>query len=235
MPMKLTLSLGGRTLERYEFDKSPVRMGRNDDCDVPIDNLGISRYHTEIIEQEGFYLLRDLQSNNGTFVNGRRVKTHALNDGDEISIGKYSLLFTGAILKVNATSAPTAREDDLSGMTMQMDQKSLARVQREKASRVRGYLCVEREGRKENIFLDKSVFVIGKDKTADIQITGWRAPRILALVIRDESGFRLLNVSQKGKGISVNGKPARDVRLGDDDEILAWRLELRFLRGSPTH
>src|SRR2546423_3861857 len=95
MPMKLTLTLSGRTLERFELDKESVKIGRNEDCDVTIDNLGVSRYHAEILEKEGFYVLRDLKSNNGTFVNGRRIETYNLNDGDEISIGKFTISFSG--------------------------------------------------------------------------------------------------------------------------------------------
>src|SRR5258708_4135145 len=95
MPMKLTLTLSGRTLERFELDKDSVKIGRNEDCDVTIDNLGVSRYHAEIVQKDGFYVLRDLKSNNGTFVNGRRVDNYNLNDGDEISIGKFTISFSG--------------------------------------------------------------------------------------------------------------------------------------------
>src|SRR4051812_20310837 len=95
MPMKLILTLSGRTLERYEFDKESVKIGRNEDCEVTIDNLGVSRYHAEIVQKDGFYVLRDLKSNNGTFVNGRRIENYNLNDGDEISIGKFTISFSG--------------------------------------------------------------------------------------------------------------------------------------------
>ncbi|MDF1664400.1 MAG: FHA domain-containing protein [Planctomycetota bacterium] len=236
MPMKLTLSLGGRTLERYEFDKPLIRVGRNEDCDVPIDNLGISRYHAEIIHKDGFYLLRDLQSNNGTFVNGRRITTHALNDGDEVSIGKFSLVFTGNSIDLSEHEKPDDKDedDDFGGMTMQMDQQALAQLQREKASRIRGYLVVERNGKKENLFLEKACFIFGKFEDADINVTGWFTPRKLAVILRDESGFRLMNVSHKGKDTWVNGKQVDDVRLADNDEIVIKDIKMRFMRGSPV-
>lgn len=236
MPIKLTLALGGRTLERYEFDKPLIRVGRNDDCDIPVDNLGVSRYHAEVIHKDGFYLLRDLQSNNGTFVNGRRVTTHALNDGDEISIGKFSLTFSGVSIDIGANPADGSSVDDdegfVGGMTMQMDQQALAQLQREKASRIRGYLVVERGGKKENIFLEKSVFLFGKTEDSDVILSGFFTSRKVALIVRDESGFRLINVSSNGKGTYVNGKPVDDVRLADNDEIMVKDIKCRFMRGA---
>lgn len=236
MPMKLTLSLGGRTLERYEFDKPLIRVGRNDDCDVAIDNLGISRYHSEIIQKDGIYLLRDLQSNNGTFVNGRRITTHALNDGDEISIGKFSIVFAGQSIDLSDVEKPKdeEEEEDFGGMTMQMDQQALAQLQREKANKIKGYLVIERNGKKENKMLDQSVFQFGKNDEADVPVTGFFAPRKAALIIRDESGFRLINVANNGKGVWVNGKAIDDVRLADNDEIVVRDIKMRFMRGTPV-
>lgn len=237
MAVKLTLSLGGRTLERYEFDKPVIRVGRNDDCDVPIDNLGVSRYHAEVLFKEGFYLLRDLQSNNGTFVNGRRVTTHALNDGDEISIGKFSLTFNGqAKVALEEVKSSETRDDDedFGGMTMQMDQRALAQLQREKASRIRGYLVIDREGKKENLFLEKSAVLIGKDEKCEILLSGFFTPRKHAIIVRDESGFRLINLANNGKGCWVNGRSVDDSRLNDNDEIVVKNLKMTFMRGTPV-
>src|SRR3989442_832182 len=85
-----------RELEHEEDNDFVVHLlGRLEDCDVTIDNLGVSRYHSEILQKDGFYVLRDLKSNNGTFVNGKRVDNYNLNDGDEISIGKFTISFAG--------------------------------------------------------------------------------------------------------------------------------------------
>jgi pSer/pThr/pTyr-binding forkhead associated (FHA) protein len=264
MSVKLTLTLSGRTLERYELDKESIKIGRNEDCDVTIDNLGVSRYHCEIVSKDGFFVLRDLKSNNGTFVNGKRVDNYNLNDGDEISIGKFTISFAGksavalpepAIPADNKTetsdgengggaaaaaaggAAPAAGGDgkeDFGGMTMQMDQRALAQLQREKSSRVRGYLVIEDAGKKNNVFLEKSVFVIGKTEDADIKIAGFFAPRKVAVIFRDESGFRLIDVSPKGAAVIVNGKVVDDVRLGDNDEVKVAGKTMRFMRGTPV-
>jgi pSer/pThr/pTyr-binding forkhead associated (FHA) protein len=266
MSMKLTLTLSGRTLERFELDKESVKIGRNEDCDVTIDNLGVSRYHAEILQKDGFFVLRDLKSNNGTFVNGRRIENYNLNDGDEISIGKFTISFNGkgnvqlpeitnpqsndgeqseAVPppgmpgaggdKGAAPAGGEAGKDDFGGMTMQMDQRALAQLQREKSSRVRGYLVIdEGGGKKNNVFLEKSVFVIGKGEDSDIKLAGWFTPRKVAIIFRDESGFRLIDVTDKGGEVIVNGKPVDDVRLGDNDEVKVRGKPMKFMRGTPV-
>lgn len=238
--MKLTLTLSGRTLERYDIPQTTerVRIGRSEDCEVQIDNLGVSRYHAEIVRKEGFDILRDLRSNNGTFVNGRRIDSHNLNDGDEVSIGKFTIAYLAGENSVAPAPAPAAagggEGDDFGGMTMQMDQATLAALQREKASRVRGYLVMETGDGKKNLFLEKSVFIFGKAEDADVQLSGWFCPRKVAIIFRDDSGFRLINVSPKPEGVTVNGKPVDDVRLGDNDQIQVRNARMIFMRGTPV-
>lgn len=240
MPIKLTLTLSGRTLERYEFGEyERLRIGRSEDCEVTIDNLGVSRYHAEIVRKDGFHVLKDLRSNNGTFVNGKRVDAHNLNEGDEISIGKFTLAFSSSDPAPNPAAAEAPAEkpaggEDFGGMTMQMDQAALAALQREKASRVRGYLVVQEAAGKRNLFLEKSVFLLGKQDDADLKLNGFFCPRKVAIIFRDESGFRLINVSPKGDGVLVNGKVVDDVRLGDNDEIVVRGIKMHFMRGVPV-
>lgn len=62
-------------------------LGRSKRCDLSIASPDASRRHAEIVGAEGGYLLRDLGSTNGTFVNGLRVQEHRLATGDRIEIG----------------------------------------------------------------------------------------------------------------------------------------------------
>jgi pSer/pThr/pTyr-binding forkhead associated (FHA) protein len=89
-------------------------------------------------------------------------------------------------------------------------------------------------GKKNNVFLEKSVFVIGKGEDSDIKVAGWSASRKIAVIFRDESGFRLIDVTHKGGAVTVNGKPVDDVRLGDNDELGVLGKTMRFMRGTPV-
>ena len=95
--LKLTVTLSGRALdtEAYDGDVEMIRVGRDDACELRIDNIGISRFHCEIKNWGyGFYRLKDLGSGNGTFVNAKRVKFCNLNHGDKVSLGKYTITVT---------------------------------------------------------------------------------------------------------------------------------------------
>lgn len=91
---KLILSLDGATLAEYEMDKERYTIGRLPDNDIHIDNMAVSGHHALIINILNDSFLEDLNSTNGTYVNGKLVKKHALQDGDNITIGKHALKYT---------------------------------------------------------------------------------------------------------------------------------------------
>ena len=71
----------------------PLAIGRDPQNDVVLDDRRVSRKHAEVRLRLGRYTLYDLQSTNGTYVNGRRVAEMVLSDGDRISIGGVELQF----------------------------------------------------------------------------------------------------------------------------------------------
>ncbi|MCH9671164.1 MAG: FHA domain-containing protein [Gammaproteobacteria bacterium] len=93
MPAKLTLSLNQSVLGEFQLDKERITVGRKPDNDIQVDNLAVSGHHCAIITILNDSFLEDLDSTNGTFVNGKLVKKHALKNGDVISIGKHELRY----------------------------------------------------------------------------------------------------------------------------------------------
>ena len=87
MPM-LVVYEGKLEGQRWLVDQDTVTIGRGSDCDIVIPDRQISRYHARIERDDGGYLLYDLDSKNGTYVNGTEVRgePHRLKDGDEIQI-----------------------------------------------------------------------------------------------------------------------------------------------------
>lgn len=83
--------------QRYPLAGAITVLGRDDSADVVLDDPGISRRHSELrVTADGPHLvcsIRDLGSTNGTFVNGDRVQTEWLNDGDRVTVGRTSLIF----------------------------------------------------------------------------------------------------------------------------------------------
>ena len=90
---KLVLSLNGVVQGEYELDKERLTIGRKPENDIPIDNLAVSGKHALVITILDDSFLEDLGSTNGTYVNGKLIKKHALKDGDVIAIGKHELKY----------------------------------------------------------------------------------------------------------------------------------------------
>ena len=101
----VTIIFGGQ--EQKTFTLLPTRMvvGRDPVCEIPIDNLGISRQHCAFSARGEAFIVQDLNSSNGTYVNGRKITEHFLNDADEVMIGKYTLKFKN---EAQAAAAPAS-------------------------------------------------------------------------------------------------------------------------------
>jgi pSer/pThr/pTyr-binding forkhead associated (FHA) protein len=84
---------GDREGELVGVEGDVLTIGRSPQSDVFLDDVTVSRHHARIlIEREG-YLIEDLNSLNGTYVNRKRIERHQLFDGDELQVGKYKLSF----------------------------------------------------------------------------------------------------------------------------------------------
>ncbi|MGD8439550.1 MAG: FHA domain-containing protein, partial [Holophagae bacterium] len=91
---RLKLTSGDEVLEReLPSDATPMTLGRANDNEWTLDDEGVSRRHAEIATTEDGYVIRDLGSSNGTWVNRTRIERHVLADGDEITIGTSTLVF----------------------------------------------------------------------------------------------------------------------------------------------
>ncbi len=90
---RLILSVDGQVLAEYNMTKERYTIGRLPDNDVRIDNAAVSGHHGLVINILNDSFLEDLNSTNGTYVNGKLIKKHALQHGDVITIGHHHLRF----------------------------------------------------------------------------------------------------------------------------------------------
>ncbi len=79
---------------RFELEGSTITIGRDSSNQVQLHDTGVSRHHAEIKRVENRFLLVDLNSSNGTLVNGKRIQEHWLTSGDQIQMGRTLMLFT---------------------------------------------------------------------------------------------------------------------------------------------
>jgi hypothetical protein len=90
---RLVLSLDGQVMAEYNMNKERYTIGRLPDNDIRIDNPAVSGHHSLIINILNDSFLEDLNSTNGTYVNGKLIKKHALQHGDVITVGHHQLRF----------------------------------------------------------------------------------------------------------------------------------------------
>mgnify|MGYP001046308994 CR=1 FL=1 len=119
MPMLLTVE-GPKRGQRVLVDEPELIMGRDEQCDLVIPDRQVSRQHARIRLEGDGYILEDLDSKNGTFVNGQQLDSpHFLQDGDEIQIAfccKFA--FVGA-----EATAPVIFEEPMQGLRMDLESK----------------------------------------------------------------------------------------------------------------
>src|SRR5512137_381809 len=90
---RLVLHLDGQVLAEYNMSKERYTIGRLPDNDIRIDNAAVSGHHALVINILNDSFLEDLNSTNGTYVNGKLIKKHALQHGDVITVGHHQLRF----------------------------------------------------------------------------------------------------------------------------------------------
>ncbi len=102
---KLILSMDGLVLKEIPLSKERTTIGRKPHNDIQIDNLAVSGEHAVIVTILADSFLEDLGSTNGTFVNGKTVKKHFLQNNDVIELGKYKLKYISEALAGAAKAA----------------------------------------------------------------------------------------------------------------------------------
>jgi pSer/pThr/pTyr-binding forkhead associated (FHA) protein len=92
---KLVIIYGDHAGREYRLGPKGVLIGRTAQCDITINDSSVSRKHASVERKDGRFLLQDLKSTNGTFVNSESIDVHVLNHGDKIRIGRTVLQFLG--------------------------------------------------------------------------------------------------------------------------------------------
>ena len=90
---RLLLACEGKTVMERELRPGRLVIGRTPDNDIQIDSKFISRHHCQILTQPDACVIEDLNSTNGIYVKSKRVRRHALNDGDIVQVGQHEVMY----------------------------------------------------------------------------------------------------------------------------------------------
>ena len=89
----LVVKRGPNAGSRFLLDADTTTAGRHPESDIFLDDVTVSRRHAEFVRQGGGFVVRDVGSLNGTYLNRERIEAAGLAGGDEVQIGKYRLVF----------------------------------------------------------------------------------------------------------------------------------------------
>ncbi len=115
---RLVVSSGRKLVAEIALNRPRMVLGRDGSCDISLDSQYVSRYQNLFMETPDGWMLIDLSSTNGCFVNGRRVREHRLRDGDLIAVGHHQLRFSGPSARIARTGEyphvvdPTLKKSD---------------------------------------------------------------------------------------------------------------------------
>ncbi|MBD3178429.1 MAG: FHA domain-containing protein, partial [Candidatus Latescibacteria bacterium] len=169
-PPKLVVKLKNRPLKTYKFIGKELTVGRLPGNDIEIDNLSVSRKHASISIKGNHYILKDLNSRNSTYLNGKKINSAELKDNDTISIGKYQIIFK----MPKISKAPPSEMDRTVIIPDYHGESGDINIDFEKADDSPARL-LERKNQKIHL-LESDRITIGRSRNADIRFTGLLAP-----------------------------------------------------------
>ena len=231
---KLILTFNKQVIREYSFDKDSIAIGRNDENTIVIDNLAVSGFHARIDKAGSDYILTDLQSTNGTFVNDQKVISHKLAHGDNIVIGKHIILFVATESdKVEGGDKEKKLPLDRTVVLDTVKQRELLAKQKvvpqaPKAPEKIGVLSFIDGSGLGDIELTNNLTKLGKADTSEIKLTGFLMPATAATISRRPSGYAISFTGGMTK-LKVNGTVIKDsVQLKDFDTIELGSYKFQF-------
>ncbi len=218
---RLILSLKGRELDKFLLGQGKVVIGRSPDCDIKIDNPAISRNHAAIEFSNEQYLLSDMGSSNGTFLNGDAVtEPKPLKPGDVISVAKFELHFQ------EASRAEVEKMVDGMDMeaTMMVDSEKMAQAfvstgTMTQASGPRKLVVLKGDTNIKELSIERDVITIGKDDNCDIVVKGFFMDKIEATLTEKNGKFHL---NPFGSGVKMNEQKLEKetlLKVGDTFQV----------------
>jgi pSer/pThr/pTyr-binding forkhead associated (FHA) protein len=100
MPYLIQKKPDGSVVKQWELHDKPLTVGRGDDADASIDDKEMSRHHFVISRTADGYVIKDLESTNGTWVNGRGISEQTLRPNDKIRAGQTPFVFVEGLSTV---------------------------------------------------------------------------------------------------------------------------------------
>jgi hypothetical protein len=232
---KLTLKFKDNVVGEFELETGKsLTIGRIDSNDIVIENLAVSGHHAKIDAVGDGYLLTDLQSKNGSFVNDQQVTSHWLQHNDRILIGKHVLFFQylKGETRPQSSAAPSGGMDQTmvmdTGQYRKMKEKSGAAAGAGLKGEPIGVLSYLAGGEGE-VEITKKLFKIGKSSSSDLVVGGLMMGQTAATISKRPNGYSLSFVEGMTKP-KLNGTAVKEsVMLKEFDVVEIGHVKVQFV------
>jgi len=234
---KLYLKFNDAVLKELPLTQGATTIGRLPDNTLQIDNLAVSGHHARITFNDGRYVVEDLGSLNGTFVNNKRVGAATLIHGDQVLIGKHVVEFKNegsmalvaslpkagpATPKLDATVVLDTRQAqnmiaEIGGPAPQA--RSVVGVPIPAKERIGLLSVVDGRSDQQKYILTGKLTLIGKSQMATIKLKGFFAPASAALISRRDNKYFVAPSERKIK-LKINGEDSPSLRELHDGDVL---------------
>ncbi len=220
-------------VKTYEIGDPVITVGRLPENTISIANMGVSRRHVRIERDVNRnYILTDLNSLNGTFVNNKKVKKTTLAAGDRISIGKYTIILEDITID-DAPAADTGAANGAESVAPPGVHAEIAQARppsdqplAPETSAGKGPVLIETN--KHAVYqIEKRVMSLGNSESDDIFVSGFFVGDGHVLLERRDDGI-WLSSGKKGK-FRVNGRKCSHHRLKHKDRIEIGTSSFAFM------
>gem|GEM_PF-4898553 len=164
------------SIQEFRIDKGGVlTIGRDKANDIVVDNLGVSAFHAKLDSVDGRFMLTDLKSRNGTFVNDELITSRWIRHGDVIIIGKHILIFTYGQDEVRPPGDSPPKEETMvlrTDMHQEPLDRNYGKRDPERIDRKDVGALVSLEGGTGEVILENKLIKIGKDPLSDVFVGG---------------------------------------------------------------
>ena len=227
---KITLLLGRKTMQVYDLDQTAIRVGREEEMDILIDNPSVSRRKAEIRREGDGWVVEDLGSSNGTFLHGEKIEgAKAIVAGDEIGFGKFSIVFDKVVGDEPVSATSTPGQPPVTGFegTMHIKAHEVKELLQDSERKRRAHVVWESGGQRGTHYLSESpAVIIGTGTLCDVMVP--KAPKNHVLVVNTDDGCEVKNLHNWSK-MKVNGTARNPAELKDGDVVEVGGLKLTFV------
>ncbi len=210
----------------YNLPQDTITIGRTGACDIELGDKSISRKHAEIVKDGEDYFLIDLKSGNGTYLNGKRIRSiekHLLRSNDLIKIENYEISFQ---LLEEGLNKPIEEDTDTDIIEIKMIKKVLRALDKDSAPSLE-VLNGTAEGKKIFFGAEEQEVDIGRDPNCSLQIDDPVISRRHAKLIKKWGGIVLMDLNSRN-GCFVNHEKVAEKLLRDGDKVLFGTIKLIY-------